>query len=74
MNGNALELEVELDPCPFCGNSEEIEILENDAGYFFIRCPLCGGRGPVGDNGRVASVGWNLRREDIGAAVEVLRR
>lgn len=52
----------ELIPCPFCGNSSQIHLLEIPSGFkeeAFIQCQLCGAIGPHSDD---PVSGWNNRR------------
>lgn len=44
-----------LEPCPFCGHSRDVSVLEREAtGENHVYCERCGARGP-----REAVAAWN---------------
>lgn len=59
-------MNLDVKPCPFCGN-EYGDIDHGESGpSAFIRCPKCGACGPDGGRSPAAAVReWNMRKEEI---------
>ena len=54
--------EIELKPCPFCGNSNEDHLLILvGRGYYYVWCGNCETEGPATDSELQAVVKWNTR-------------
>lgn len=46
-------------PCPFCGNTEEIEVQYRGLGLYCVWCGKCGARGSQRNTERSAIRKWN---------------
>ena len=53
------QLSVPIDVCAFCGNSDELEILQIDINTHRVQCNACSARGPVGDTPFQSIQLWN---------------
>lgn len=54
----------EIEPCPFCGNSEVEwdELYDSSTGtYQYLSCSECGCSGPLGKTHEEAAELWNTR-------------
>jgi Lar family restriction alleviation protein len=60
-----------LKPCPFCGSSDDIMVIEIEADELYqeesvVECANCSARGPqiIGANSRQMAIkSWNYRRK-----------
>jgi len=63
----------ELKPCPFCGNTEklDIDLIPADTVFYFIHCPKFSTEGPadLGVSGAIAQ--WNTRPLEDALAAKV---
>lgn len=63
------EVKKELKPCPFCGNTAEIEVFEvkkffkNVKGYF-VQCKCCKNRTKLNFDKKDSITAWNRRAND----------
>ena len=60
--------DIELKPCPFCGETPTYGSYRNPAlGAWYVSCPACHGCGPMEGSKREAEVSWNRRANNGGA-------
>jgi Lar family restriction alleviation protein len=81
----APEPKVELKPCPFCGEPEELAVIEaalinegdspDDLCFRkYVECQNCGALGPWADRRRAARIGWNERKRPLAPHIERIRK
>ena len=59
--------EIELKPCPFCGEDEQITVTVENTEHgkeFSVFCPTCGANGSVSISERIAVELWNDRENE----------
>ena len=57
-----VEVDLELKPCPFCGESEKLSLLEHEkTQQFAVKCDRCFAIGSMADSRDVAVLAWNSR-------------
>ena len=52
-------LEAPIDVCPFCGNTDELEVIQTHVAMYAVQCNACFSRGPVDDTPYQAIQLWN---------------
>ena len=66
-----LEIEAELDSCPFCGTEDgdmapRIRIYDLTTGKgYYVECGKCEARGPWEHSPKEAARSWNQRKEKV---------
>ena len=53
--------DVEIKPCPFCGNDLVIPKISASDGICFLECQQCFSKGSTQDNMHMAVIAWNTR-------------
>ena len=57
--------EPKYQPCPFCGNKDQIEIIMCEEGEHSVRCGKCNADGPLKRYKSLAVKFWNTRRKEL---------
>jgi Lar family restriction alleviation protein len=53
--------DVEIEPCPFCGNDDPQWNADNAETVLWLDCPECGATGPTAQTHEEAADLWNQR-------------
>lgn len=56
--------DVDLSPCPFCGERSDLCIIEDFEDEYYIHCECCNTIGPDGNSIESATIQWNKRESD----------
>ena len=52
---------VDLKPCPFCSNTDNLEAIGSVPPIYFIKCYSCHAMGPIRESETLAVKAWNKR-------------
>lgn len=67
--------EIELEPCPFCGNAR-VRLEQNAYDAWYVHCTNCGAGGPLSPvcNRNFAVDSWNRRTVDVAELERMTKR
>ena len=54
-----------LKPCPFCGEKDEVWVIQRMDGPYWVQCPDCGGSGSREATEEEAVIAWNRRAYEV---------
>ena len=60
----AIYKKIKLEPCPHCGESDDLIVDENNGGNFNVLCQNCGARGGLERYKYKAIEKWNRRADE----------
>lgn len=56
--------EIQLKPCPFCGNADQDDMIVAHTSSWWVSCEQCGAEGITENSHDEAIMSWNKRRPD----------